>query len=277
MRTTTQVSLSEVENFSVEEFQRRWKLARMSAILESLEECQPSGFNREDEWNLIKSVSEQEHELLLRRVFDNSRKLGLSAVRHFGITLDSEEICSILESSGSPCVRGRWRAYRGDLEESDNDARVLKRTACGSSEAPSKVHCDYWREAVDGLVMGVGDVERFARHSSLGNGDPECLDVIYLEEPRKNDHRIRWGKIPSEVSAKLKPLLERFERMKVSLCLDGYSESILYYHLDVEEGVLCGAGGKLLHGSVQKEVLAVLPGMKVQDTGPLAVYGGSES
>jgi hypothetical protein len=134
--------------------------------------------------------------------------------------------------------------------------------------------------------MGVGDSERMARHQSVGHGDAQCVDVLFSEEyalPRivsdlttaSSALPQKFGPIPNDMSAGLELIRNRFESMKVKLRLEGVSEGVLYYQLEAEEGVLCGAGGKLMHDSFSSQVLQHFPSLVLRDTAPIAVYGGS--
>jgi hypothetical protein len=136
--------------------------------------------------------------------------------------------------------------------------------------------------------MGVGDNERLARHRSVGHGDLECLDVLFAEEytvPRvvsginqgqqMPGNRPRYGAIPADLSEQLEHTRKRLEATGVTLELEGLSEGTLYYQLTPKKGVLCGAGGKLLHDSFLKDLARIAPHVKAKDSAPLAVYGGS--
>ena len=87
--------------------------------------------------------------------------------------------------------------------------------------------------------MGAGDTERLARHRSLGHGDHECVDVLFTEnysvprivsrEQSSNPPSLKkYGPVPSELTQELEEISKRFEKMKVCLHIDGYSEGSLY-------------------------------------------------
>ncbi len=272
-KTTTLIT--QHTNFDLDEFQSRWLKARISALRAAL----GGGDGAFSEEQLLQQVSAETRDLVLRRVFDHSRHLGQSVVRYLGMTWEVADLVDILPRMGAACFSGRWLPH--------NEAHVLDRGGCSSLSALGSFGCDYWREALDGLVMGVGENERLARHRSKGHGDASCLDVLFTEEyvaPRvvsadthctSSGERLKYGPIPGEMIQALEPLRKRFEAMKVRALLEGLSEGILYYRLEAEEGVLCGAGGKLMHDSFASALAQRYPTLVPRDAGPVAVYGGS--
>lgn len=287
MSQTTSMRICEHPEFDLEDFSLRWQKARLSALrsllvgvdLSALSSGKFEGLNfSEQEIGLLKLVPEDLRELTLRKVFDYSRQLGLGLSKFLGVSLELSDFSDILAGTNVPCYQGRWRTR--------NQAQVLERIGCKSVRELGSFGCDYWREALDGLVMGAGDTERLARHRSLGHGDQECVDVLFSEEysvPRlvHTDGEIKrapikkYGPIPGEILQEIEPLSKRFEAMKVHLYVDGLSEGALYYRLEADEGVLCGAGGKLLHDSFCKDLMKRFPHITPKDAAPLAVYGGS--
>ncbi|GEM_PF-678794 len=269
-------SVLQHSRFDLKEFQDKWKKARLSALKEVLGE-KSAGIS--DEELLLKQVDTETKEKALRKVFDNSRRLGLSVAKFLGLSWEASDLADLLPQVHVPCFSRPWRKH--------NSAYVLERAGCDSYSKTGSLGCDYWREALDGLVMGVGENERLSRHRSVGHGDSECLDVLFAEEfqpPRivsapdpaeKKTIGQKFGPIPEAMFESLKPIARQFESMKIKLVLEGLSEGILYYRLDAHEGVLCGAGGKLMHDSFSREMAKLYPNTAIRDVAPLAVYGGS--
>ncbi len=268
--------------FSLEDFSSRWTRARISALRSTLDSTASGGSGNDESLSeelLLQRVSPEKRDSVLRSVFDSSRRFGMNASRHFGMSFEISDLAEILQSLSIPCFAGKWRSH--------NSAFVLERNGCRLLTGLGSVACDYWREALDGLVVGVGENERLARHRSRGHKDTECVDVLFVEEyvsPRVLDPAAspaliqqsrKYGPVPADVISALDPARQRFRNMKVQLVLEGESEGILYYRLDADEGVLCGAGGKLLHDSFSREAALVCPNLSVRDASPLAVYGGS--
>lgn len=266
--------------FKLAEFSSRWERARLAALRSALnpEVASSNGSALAGEFTLLQKVRPEQREALTRFVFDNSRKLGQSVSRYLGVSFELSDLSGLLRAIQVPCVGGQWRAH--------NAAFVLERPGCNWGKELGSLACDYWREALDGLVMGVGENERLARHRSYGHGDVNCEDVLFVEEapaPRvigdteenTTPATHRFGAVPPEVAVALGDACARFEAMKVKLLLKGVSEGVLYYELKADEGVLCGAGGKLLHDSLAREMSQRLPHLTARDVAPLAVYGGA--
>ena len=268
--------------FSINDFSRRWEKARISSLQLAIKSADLEGsldVLALSEEQLLKLVSPAQKENILRAVFDSSRKFGMNASRYFKMTFEVLDLAELLQELHIPCFQGKWRNH--------NSAYVLERKGCEMLANFGALGCDYWRESLDGLVVGVGEDERLARHRSQGHGDAECVDVLFTENytpPRvigaedvalAKPKSSKYGPVPSTLRSALEPIRKRFQQMKIQLVLEGVSEGTLYYRLDADEGVLCGAGGKLLHDSFFREVTTVCPGVAVQDCSPLAVYGGS--
>ncbi len=280
---STSIRVCEHPEFNAKDFGLRWQKARLSALQSLLIEKGKSEAIGDKslaarELDLLSKVPKALQDQALRKVFDYSRQLGVSVSRFLGLSLETSDLSEILASTQIPCFQRQWRSH--------NEALVLERKGCVSLSALKSFGCDYWREALDGLIMGAGDTERLARHRSLGHGDQECVDVLFAENysvPRvvsrerssKSTSLKKYGPVPSELTQELEEISKRFEKMRVCLHIDGFSEGALYYRLETDEGVLCGAGGKLLHDSFCKELAKKFPEILAKDSSPLAVYGGS--
>jgi hypothetical protein len=252
------VRVVEDPRFDVTDFHRRWDKARRSAL-----KAHGAGPGI-DEAALLREVREGSREGVLREVFDRSRALGRSVVRYLGLTWELGDLEDVLSRSPSPCLAGRWSRRDG--------ARVLTRPGCpGAGARLDPFVCDYWREAIDGLVTGTGADERFARHQSLGHGDPGCLDVFFEDSPASAG---RWGPVPPEIELGLTDLRVKLSRSDTRLVLVGLREGTLYYRLENPKMALCGPGGALLHEMVGREVHTRFPAVAVRDASPVAVYGG---
>ena len=260
-------------SFDFHDFLNRWRRARIRALVELARLSENADL---DETELLASVPSDRHDEALRQIFDVSRTLGLSAARYLGMTWELDDLSDVLGQSGLPCIGGAW------LGGSDQTHRVLHRDGCSGGRKIGPLWCDYWREALDGLVMGVGEDERLARHASVGHGDSECVDVLFLDErvrtvPLASEEAggssRRYGEIPDAMREILQPIAERLEKSRAKLYLDGFSEGILYYRIESPDGPVCGPGGRLVHESFQRDASKLFQDLRFQDTGPLAVYG----
>lgn len=198
---------------------------------------------------------------ILRLVFDHSRKLGASLARYSARVWSVFEITELLRDTRLACLTGSWRRETGG-------ALSLVRSGCPTGAG--RFACAYWREAVDGLVMGVGGEARFARHRSLGAGNDGCHDVFY--DQRLTEYRL--GQVPLEIESILLPVCRRLAESGVNLEMHGYAESTLYYRLAGKDIAPCGTGRQLLLNAFYRKANAHFPGVKLVDSSPRAVMGG---
>lgn len=269
------VSLFSDSRFSIEDFKSRWTSARVAALKSVLgDQCARSNENfdlnlnldLDEERALLMRVRAEQRELVLRAVFDFSRKLGVGFSRYFGISLEIQDLAEILPLSGSPCFQGNWQRH--------NEAYLNLRRGCADERLLGAFGCDFWREALDGFIMGSSDEARLARHRSLGHGDGDCADILFEDSglgPQQGQHR---GVIPESFAQGLEVIARNFSEKQITVKWDGYSEGVLYYRLEAAGAKpLCGAGGGLMHGVFKAEVQRFFPGIKVRDSAPLAVIG----
>lgn len=273
-----------VENpkFELQEFSERWYRARMAGlgnVLADYSEGEPFVQNKENDLLRLISQNPERRELALKNVFDYSRRFAISASRHMGISFEIADFAKVLPFMGISCFSTLWRNH--------NQAQVLERKGCHtfSDLGLGSFGCDYWREALDGLVMGLGENERLSRHRSQGHGDADCLDVLYAEEAQlpkivslespydELRNNPKFGLVPSEMLANLEKVIKRFAGMKANLMLEGLSEGTLYYRLEGEESVLCGAGANIMHDLLKRDLEKLYPGLLAKDVSPQAVYG----
>ncbi len=128
-------------------------------------------------------------EALLRRVYDHALTLGRGFVRyHGGTPVSAEALPALLGALDCPCVGGDWTATDGGL--------VHERPGCEHGVGGPAL-CDYWREAIGGLVHGLTDGVLHARHASVGRGQSSCRDALY-DEP---EGPLRYGPVPASTLA----------------------------------------------------------------------------
>ena len=194
----------------------------------------------------------------------------MSLSKFLGLSFEIQDFQNLLEKSGIPCVQGRW--------ESRKNAKILSRKGCDFCPKSGVNACDYWREALDGLVIGLGDKERLARHASIRHGDTACVDVFYFDgfyfdpEGRK-ETSLAWGPLPEHMAKNLMEICEDFERvMKVSILLKGLNEGVLYFEFKSSTDALC-SGGQLLTSTFQRKIQKQYPGLVIQEVTPRAVLG----
>jgi len=219
----------------------------------------------EDELLLFSRITQDMQEDLLKTVFLHTRQLGLSVVRHLGLMWEMNDVVDILQKSHLGCLSGVW--------SDATHAKVLTRQGCGPGRQYQARYCDYMREAIDGLVMGVCETERFARHKSVGHGDTACVDVIFDDAQYPGQKNNKWGPIPDNMQTTLNDIQSRFLKRSLSLSFLGLSEGILYYELKAQSGPLCGSSARFHHDALKHAIAEHFFGLKLQDASPLAVYG----
>ncbi len=204
-------------SFNVLDFGRRWERARRGALEKILGPTDPSV----TESVLLPMIPAGTRDEVLRNVFDNSRAFGLSATKHFGLTWELQDFQDVFTSLNNPCLHGKWEARASAL--------VIERPACESVQVVGSFLCDYWREALDGLVVGLGEDERFSRHQSAGHGDSQCTDVIFIDKLQVEEPSARWKQIPNSHMADLSELQTQFqEKMGIKIEFFGIAEGVLY-------------------------------------------------
>jgi len=245
------------------DLRQRWQRARSAA-------CRELGYGDEQAFTReLDTVTAEVFEELLRRVFLNSRNLGVSFQRRFSVVWELEDLIQFLPQLSSPCLQGDWR--RNPL------SAVLRRAGCDSGLRLGAKFCQYWREAIDGLVMGLCESEHFTRHACRGNGDADCQDVFFIERADTVKSRWRnpdrWGVVPPERGPDLEAVTEKLLRMNVDVTFLGLKENKLHYKMESKSSHSCGSAGGILRGHLEKLVHEAWPGVILVDASPLAVYG----
>lgn len=249
----------------------RWQKARLSAVGQGL--LNHSGDNEQSfvkslplalqEEYLLEQVPLEKQEEVLRRVFLNSRKLAQSYSRHHGLTFEIQDFQTLVRKSEVPCFQGTW--------ESRNSALILTRGACSYANDAKAFACAYWRDALDGLVMGLGEEERSARHGCARVDGGVCVDVLFAETnpaPGKSEH---FGVIPPMLVDDLNEIKDQFlASMKTEVEFVGYSAGTLYFHFP--KGTSCGSGS-IYTSALLSKIQTKHPYIQLQDISPRAVLG----
>lgn len=245
--------------FDHNEFLSRWSQARVQSLRKISGVSDPNL----EEWMLLKNLNPAQRDLALKSVFDFSRRLGQSAVRYFSLVWEISDLKEVLEKSTHPCLQGAWNI-------SPSGAHVLKRQGCSPAKEVGSFYCDYWREAIDGLVMGVGEEERFARHESVEHGDSSCVDVFFTEGSSSQRLDKRFGEIPEKMREPLQKIQSRFSKMNLSVEFQGYAEGTLFYQFESQG---CGGSSTLTQQLFVRDVAKVFPELKLKNCSARAVIG----
>ncbi len=272
------IKIIDLPLFSAEDLRCRWLLARVSALEKALGMDRRAGGMSIEllipyEFELLELVKTEEvKEDALRNVFDHSRQLGMSLVRYLKHTFELSDLAEILPLMGSPCFAATWKVH--------NQAFVLARSGCSANGAKKSLHCDYWREALDGFVMGVGNDERLARHRSQGHGDADCQDILFMETESKKivgDGVSRWGALPEELAGHLKNQAIAFEQKGYHLMVHGFSEGKLFYEMKAKSSGNCGPGEQIISTHFESKVMQDFPNLKFAEISPQSVLDHKEA
>jgi hypothetical protein len=169
--------------------------------------------------NKLKGLPDSIFIKLLEKIYDKSRIAGKHIVKYKGDTLTTDHIISFLNKTDIPCLSSGW-----NLLDDESTYRRF-RTSCPNTVCNRQ--CTYWREAVKGLVEGLGESTKYARHRSIGHGDNICVDVIYDSE----NSDLKFGLISDEIEELIKPVRAELAKNQIKLILEGFSEGFLYYRL----------------------------------------------
>ncbi len=201
----------------------------------------------------------------LRRAFENAWKLGQSAQLRFGPLLSTQAWASLLERLSSlVCTAGRWSAGpEGSWE--------IVRSPCPSFEKYGWFACDFYREAADGLVCGMGAGVRFAKLASPTRGGSGCWSRIFSRERPE----LGWREASCAEREQLDHAIEELSRRGVQLQVLGLLEDrVIYRMTPIPEG-----GGRIpplaeaLVENVFSHVTAGLRPLSAQPRPVLANFG----
>lgn len=238
---------------SLKDLRGRWERARRAAAQTLVGPVDA----HVDELALVGCAAEVDEAGLHRQLFENSARLGEGFVRVEKRRVPLEVIPEVLEALAPPCLgRGRWEA-------AGEGAWRLVRPPC--TEQCERATCDAWREAIDGLVLGLTGGARHTRTSSVGHGQTQCIDLIYSDA----ENPLRYG----EIEENLVPILEsvqkfvrRFRGADVRFL--GVSEGVLLYQFDTSG---CSGGRTPAQALVEQLLEKKLPHLKVRELSPRPV------
>lgn len=235
----------------------RWRHARRAALRAQLPESGPEAGDDD----LLAAGLAANADDATKRVFDNSLRLGVGFTRAFDKELSLGELPAALSELEAPCLAGTWAPAEGD-----EPALTLARDGCPAAKL-GPAACEFWREAIDGLVLGITGGIRHARHESVGHGGARCFDVVYV----RPESPLRFGAIPSEIRDALEEVRRTAATFDSTVRVDfmGISQETLYYQL-----TRAGCGGDLSISSVvERAVRRRLPDLKLREISPRPVLG----
>jgi len=134
----------------------------------------------------------------------------------------------------------------------------VKKDQCGSIGV-------FFREATDGLVLGLTSSVHFARHRSHASGDETCVDVLFVQDARQ----LRFGAIPDSMKqglADARRVANIFDSQTEVEFL-GVSEGVLFYSIKNSSS----SAGVRIKPSLERALARRFPRLHVVDVTPTEV------
>ncbi len=239
----------------VVDLSERWRRARRAAMRATVPDA-PAETNDDA---LLTAALDRAPDDTLRRVFDVSSNLGKSFRAYYRLELPLADLVRMLPALDAPCTARHWSPIP------DQAAQRAERDPCDHVQLHPRA-CELWREAIHGLVLGLGGAILFARHTSAGSGAPRCVDVLYVHPQSP----ARFGPIPDELRDGLDSIRRTARAFDAALDVDflGVSEGVLYYRTH--------RAGAVAPGQVTTSIEAGLhrrfPGLATREVSPRAVF-----
>jgi hypothetical protein len=240
----------------------RWRAARRSALRAACPD--PAAAGALDDEALLAEALASDAEAANKAAFEHSLRLGEGFRRVHRCDLPLHDLAAFLPLLGAPCVDRRFAAVPGEA------AALGERAGCADGARDGRA-CAFWREAAEGLVLGMTSGVRLGRHRSRGAGDDRCVDALFVhpESPR------RFGAIPEALRRRLEGVAAMVRALDSHSEVEflGLSEGVLYYRTrrDVSE-----PSPFLLHRNIERGVARCRPDLKVRDVTPRPVITPGE-
>lgn len=248
---------------TIDELSKRWERARLAALKSVSETASELDF-----FQSLSDLPVDQFEAVLKAVFLNSRKLAQTYQRTFQTSWEPSDFPLFISQLGSLCLGGEWSVTPSSAS--------LVRSGCVGKKRGLR-HCQYWREAIDGLTLGISDETGYVRHGCINAGDAACIDVFYEDEVSLTDaiwsNVHKWGVLPQNMRPDLELIERKFSELRVELKFLGISESNLFYKLEPKESLTCGTAGTIYRTRLEKIIQEKFPSVHLRDASPIAVYG----
>lgn len=231
----------------------RWARARQAALLATGIE-----YPTLSETDLIQLALSRDRELCLKLAFDKSRQLGLGFRRFYDVDVPLQNLVRLLPDLGPPCFQGKWERAEGPAHFRLEREPCPWKKSCGTLGA-------FFREAADGLVLGLSSSAHFARHRSQAAGDTICVDVLFVHDTKE----LRYGPLPESMRqglAEAKKLANTFDS-QTEVDFLGVSEGVLFYALKTNPA----HPGVRIKPSLERALLRRFPHMSFVDVTPTEV------
>lgn len=125
--------------------------------------------------------------------------------------------------------------------------------------------CDAWREAIDGLVLGLTGGARHTRTASAGHGQNSCVDLVYEDA----ESPLRYGDLDDELIPTLESVQKFVRNFRgADVRFLGVSEGVLLYQLDTTG---CDEHRAPARTLIENLLNTKLPHLQVRELSPRAV------
>lgn len=245
----------------------RWQRARC----EALRTVVPDAPADADEATLLSLANARDPEASLRRVFDNSRVLGLGFRRYHGIDLTLVDLSTVLHGLGAPCHTGGFQRVEGE------PACTTAASPCaGWSQAPAL--CDHWRESIHGLIGGLSSTVYFTRVASPGGGGAECVDLLHVNAQSAR----RFAPVSMDIQVGIDAIIRWLRAIDPGAKIEFYGlvEGALHYRAEgsAKSQPACGtcatasACGLDVHVLLERALARRFPDLRLCDASPRPVF-----
>jgi hypothetical protein len=211
---------------SAEDFSSRWQRARCSVLSSNNDSTMTENISEIDLISRIQNADKQKE--ILRKVFEVSKKLGHSAKWYYGIEWEAEDFKHIFSEVPVNCFSGTWMSIQGGVK--------LERPGCEIADKCGAFGCNYFREAMDGLSLGLTDEVTYTRHSSKAHGGSKCVDLFLLPEAA---NQMRFGPLPKVVDNATEQIEKQLSKDNIRIEFLGEREGIVFYQWASDKARSC--------------------------------------
>jgi len=216
------------------------------------------GSEHDSEGQLLERALSVDASAVEQRVFENCLALGRGFARFFGRSFSLGELPRVLPELGSPCFDGVFSAPGGA------PGLLLLREGCSEQHA-----CNYWREAMTGLVLGATDGILCSRHEARGSGGTRCVDAFFFEP----DSPHRFGPVPDEARDALEAVTKTARTIDPNVELEflGVNEGVLHYRVLRDR-----SGDTTMTSIIERSLCRRIPTLKFREITARAVFASGD-
>ena len=213
----------------------------------------------EDEVSLLKMIKPESEENLLRKVFENSKKFASSAKWYYGAEWEVSDFYEVISKSEMSCFRGRWNSFQEGIS--------LERECCELANKTRPFICHYYKEAMDGLVLGLTDEVIYRRYENCSGRDGICKDVFLYSDAKD----LKFAPIPDYLLHELEQVKIKLLEIGVSVDFPGQLEGEIFYQWKVVDKKSCEDLSKKVKQVIEQNISQFE--INIKDITPKAIIG----